>query len=276
SKSVEASRSQRTGRSDHGGGALTNQSPLVLLGLFLIGVIAAVFGAIAGLGGGFLIVPVLRLFFSIDPAFAAADSLLFVFANTLAASVTFLRRRTVDLKRGAVIAAAGVPGSIFGAYVVRLMTGRSFDLIYGIFLVAVAITIVARRNATPQPRSLSPVNMILAEIGIGIFVGFASSFFGIGGGIVLVPVMLVLFREDVHVTAATSAFVVMLTSPVGVIAHGAYGDLNLWTALPLVAGGLTGGAIGARVARHLHAKHLSNVMAGMLFVAALALAIKHL
>jgi uncharacterized membrane protein YfcA len=234
-----------------------------------------VFGAVAGLGGGFLIVPVLRLFFSVDPASASADSLLFVFANTLAASMTFLQRRAVDLKRGITIAAAGIPGSILGAYVVRLLSGRSFDLIYGIFLISIGIMIVIRRNAKPQPRQLAPGTMLAAEIAIGLLVGFASSLFGIGGGIVLVPVMLMLFREDTHVTAATSAFVVMLTSPIGVVAHGLYGDLEAWDAVPLVLSGFIGGALGARVARHLHSSQLSSIMAGMLFVAAGALAVKH-
>jgi uncharacterized membrane protein YfcA len=234
-----------------------------------------VFGAVAGLGGGFLIVPVLRLFFGVDPALAAAASLLFVFANTTAASMTFLRRGAVDLGRGMTIAAAGIPGSILGAYVVRMMSGRSFDFIYGVFLISIGILIVARRKAQPQPRQLSQGNMLAIEIAIGLLVGFASSLFGIGGGIVLVPVMLILLREDVHVTAATSAFVVMLTSPIGIIAHGLYGDLEAWDAVPLVVGGFTGGALGARVARYLHASQLSTVMAGMLFVAALALAAKH-
>jgi uncharacterized protein len=219
---------------------------------------------------------VLRLFFSVEPALAAADSLFFVFANTLAASLTFMGRRAVDLPRGLTIAGAGIPASILGAYIVRMLSGRDFDLIYGVFLIATAILIVLRRNKQPEPRNLGPRQKLVVEIFIGLAVGFASSFFGIGGGIVLVPVMLVLFRESVHTTAATSAFVVMLTSPAGIIAHGLYGDLQAWAALPLVAGGFAGGAVGARVARRLHAAHLSTVMAGMLFAAAAALAVKHM
>lgn len=206
---------------------------------------------------------------------AAADSLFFVFANTLAASLTFMRRRVVDLPRALTIAGAGIPSSILGAYVVRLLSGRSFDLIYGVFLLATAAMIILRRNKQPEPRNFTKRQKLAVEILIGFLVGFASSLFGIGGGIVLVPVMLVLFREDVHITAATSAFVVMLTSPAGIIAHGLYGDFEAWAAFPLVAGGFAGGSVGAHVARRMHATQLSTVMAGMLFVAALALAVKH-
>ncbi|MGH7328801.1 MAG: TSUP family transporter, partial [Polyangiaceae bacterium] len=123
--------------------------------ILLTGAVAAVFGALAGLGGGFLIVPVLRLFFEVPPALAAGGALLFVFANTLAASITYLRRRIVDLPRGITISAAGIPSSILGAYVVRLLTARNFDAIYGAFLVAVGIMVLLRHGAQPKPRELS-------------------------------------------------------------------------------------------------------------------------
>lgn len=251
-------------------------SALGALLIFITGAVAAVLGSLAGLGGGFLIVPVLRLFFEIPPAVAAGGALLFVFANTLAASITYVRNRVVDLPRGLTISAAGIPASIAGAYVVRFLTARNFDTVYGIFLVLVAIMVLTRRNAPPKPRELSQAAKIAIEIVVGLFVGFVSSLFGIGGGIVLVPVMLVFFRQPIHTVAATSAFVIMLTSPTGVIAHGLYGDLDPWVGAPLFVGGLVGGGMGARLARRMHPQHLTLLIAGLLFVAALALVIKHL
>jgi uncharacterized membrane protein YfcA len=223
-----------------------------------------------------LIVPVLRLLFSVAPAPAAAASLLYVFANTLAASITYVRNRVADVPRGLVISASAIPSSILGAYVVSMLSAKNFDLIYGIFLVAVGITVFARRNAEPKPRELPTGKRLAYEIATGVFVGFISSFFGIGGGIVLVPTMLVLFQQAVHTVAATSAFVVMLTSPVGIIAHVFYGAFDIGLAAPLAVGGLVGGGIGARLAKRLHARHLSLLIAVLLFVAAVALVLKHL
>jgi uncharacterized membrane protein YfcA len=230
---------------------------------------------VAGLGGGFLIVPLLRLVFGVSPEFATAASLLFVFANTMAASLTFLRRGVVDVRRGLIITAAAIPTSLLGAWVIKLLSASDFDFVYGAFLIAVGIMIFVRRNAEPKPREMSPRNQLLSEIGTGLFVGFISSFFGIGGGIVLVPLMLVLFRHAVHAVAATSAFVVMLTSPTGVAAHAIYGHFEILLALPLAIGGFIGGSIGARMAKRLHARQLSTVMAGMIFLAAIALVLKH-
>ena len=158
---------------------------------------------------------------------------------------------------------------------ILLLPNRDFDLVYGIFLIVIGITIFVRRDAKPKIHQGTPQERLLLEIGTGLFVGFIASFFGIGGGIVLVPIMLVFFGETAHAVAATSAFVVMLTSPAGVIAHAFYGDFDAWLAAPLALGGFAGGSVGARLARQLHARHLSILMAVMLFVAALALVLKH-
>lgn len=233
------------------------------------------FGSLAGLGGGFLMVPVLRLAFGIAPPFATAASLLFVFANTLAASIAFIRRGAVDIPRGLAISIAGIPSSIAGAYVIQLMSHEDFDFAYGAFLIAVGVTIFMRRNAEPEAHDISPRAKLWLEIGTGLFVGFISSLFGIGGGVVLVPLMLLFFRQAVHTVAATSAFVVMLTSPTGVVAHGLYGDFDPLLATPLAIGGFLGGSVGARMARRMQARHLSTLMAVMLIVAAIALVLKH-
>jgi uncharacterized protein len=254
---------------------LEHHTPIGQLIVFLTGVVASIFGSLAGLGGGFLVVPVLRLFFEIVPAVAAGNALLFVLANTTAASFAFMRRRAVDVERGLIIAAAGIPTSVVGAYVVHLFQPREFDALYGAFLVALAIMVITRRDTKPEPRELSPRAKLAVEIGSGILLGFFSSFFGIGGGIVVVPVLLIYLNLPVHTVAATSAFVVMLTSPAGVIAHGFYGDLELFVAVPLILGGLVGGSIGARLAGRFSAKGLSMLLATMLILAALGLVVKH-
>jgi len=213
--------------------------------------------------------------FSITPAGASGDSLVFVLANTTAASFTFLRQGAVDVPRGLIIAAGGLPGSILGAYVVRFLSPRSFDTIYGTFLIALAIAVIVRRDRPPKPREISAGAKILLELGAGAAVGFFSSLFGIGGGIVLVPILLIYFRLPVHAVAATSAFVVMLTSPAGILAHAFYGDLSLRIVVPLAIGGLAGGGIGAYLAPRVSSRRLSTLLACGLILAALALVIRH-
>lgn len=223
-----------------------------------------------------MIVPVLRILLGVTPASASGDSLVFVLANTTAASITFLRRGAVDVSRGWMIAAGGLPGSILGAYAVRFVSPIRFDTIYGAFLLALAITVILRRGHPPKPRESSPGVKILLELTAGLAVGFFSSFFGIGGGIVLVPILLIYFGLPVHVVAATSAFAVMLTSPVGIVAHAVYGDLSLGIVVPLILGGLVGGAAGAYLAPRVTSRRLSTLLASGLIAAALALVLRHI
>jgi len=221
-----------------------------------------------------LVVPVLRLLFNVPPALAAGNALLFVFANTLAASITFWRDRAIDVRRAVTIAAAAIPTSILGAHVVALFTPRGFDLLYGAFLVALATLVLLRRNVKSEPRTVPPRRRLFLEIVVGIAVGFVSSLFGVGGGIVIVPILLVYFGLPAHTVAATSAFIVMLSSPVGIVAHGVLHHLDPYIAPPLLVGGLIGGSLGARWARGLSTRALSVGFAVLLLLAALALILK--
>ena len=86
-------------------------TPLGALELFAVGVAASIFGSIVGLGGGFVIIPVLRIAFGVPPAQVAGTSLLMVLANTAASTFGYLRARTIDLRLAGPFTLGAVPGS---------------------------------------------------------------------------------------------------------------------------------------------------------------------
>ena len=94
-------------------------TPLGALELFAIGVAASIFGSIVGLGGGFVIIPVLRVAFGVPPAQVAGTSLLMVLANTGASTFGYLRARVVDLRLAMPFTLGAVPGSIIGVFAVK-------------------------------------------------------------------------------------------------------------------------------------------------------------
>ena len=250
---------------------------LSALALFFIGFAASVFGSLVGLGGGFVIVPVLRLTFGIPPAQAAGTSLLMVFANTAAASVGYLRHRMVDVPLAIPLTIGAVPGSILGVFAVKRITPAGFDLAYGILLVALSLLVIRRRTMTSRlggERTFAhdPRVAIVA----GFAVGFFSSLFGIGGGVIFVPLLLVAARMAPHIVTATSALVITTTSPVGIVTHALAGDVDWVFALPLVLGGLAGGSIGPSIARRISSPALITLLAIALIGAAAGLALRHL
>ena len=107
-----------------------------------------------------------------------------------------------------------------------------------------------------------------AALGLGFVVGIFSSLFGLGGGIVLVPTFLYFSELPAHAISATSHFAILLTSPVGLAVHALQHDIVARDVVPLVAGGLLGGHIGARLSLRLKSPQLLLVVAVALVIAA--------
>jgi len=233
-----------------------------------------------GLGGGFLMVPLLRLIFGMEPAEAAGTSLVLVFANSLSGSLAYLRQKRVDIRTGLLLALGGFPASIIGAVLVTRVSAVAFDALYAVFLIAVGTDLFLNRekraaNRREPASNEGPAIKPWHAIALGIAVGFISSVFGLGGGVVVVPVLLYLSTLPAVSISATSQFAILLTSPVGLASHLVLHDVSLGYALPLVAGGLLGGQIGAKAASRMSPGALMRVLAIALVAAALALVGKH-
>ncbi|MBV8639068.1 MAG: sulfite exporter TauE/SafE family protein [Candidatus Eremiobacteraeota bacterium] len=252
----------------------------VALELFAAAFFASVFGSMVGLGGGFILVPILRLFFGLGPAEAAGTSLVLVTANSASGAFTYLLQKRVDVKLGLMFAAGGLPGSIIGAIMTKHIAPRDFDWAFGIFLILVAGDMIV--NAAKRVGARVETNVgqrkamsFRAAVGIGFVVGLVSSLFGIGGGVIVVPSLLYFSSLPAHAISATSHFAIVLTSPVGLIVHGFQHDIRIADVAPLVAGGLCGGPIGARLSMRLKSPQLLVVVGIALVCVALSLALRH-
>jgi len=254
----------------------------VQLGLELFGAafVASVFGSMVGLGGGFILVPILRIFFGLGPAEAAGTSLVLVTANSASGAFTYLLQKRVDVKLGLLFGAGGLPGSIIGALLTKHISEQAFDWAFGIFLVAVAGDMVFNAKKRVAARLEHEVGTkkamsYRAALGIGFVVGLVSSLFGIGGGIVVIPSLLYFSNLPAHAISATSHFAILLTSPVGLTIHGLQHDIRLFDVVPLVAGGLLGGPIGARLSLRLKSPQLLVIVGIALVCVAASLALRH-
>jgi uncharacterized membrane protein YfcA len=110
----------------------------------------------------------------------------------------------------------------------------------------------------------------------GIGVGFISSFFGIGGGIIFVIFFISLLGMPPHIVTATSMVAMLLTIPVGLAAHWLEGNIDWAFALPLAAGGLVGGQLGPQIARRISSRRLTLTIAYSVLLAAASLIARHL
>jgi uncharacterized membrane protein YfcA len=269
----------------------------------LVGIGVGTYGTLVGAGGGFIMVPIFLFFISgISPAEAAGTSLSVVFFNALSGTASYIRQGRVDFRTGTIFAIATIPGSIIGAYLSKLFSNRPFYVVFGVFLICIAIFLNVRPDprrtaalAAPETGATPPLVPrgwvartiidrsgerfdyrfnIVGGIVLSFFVGFLSSILGIGGGIIHVPAMVFLFSFPAHVATATSHYVLTISALVGALSHLAAGDIRWIPMIGLSLGVIPGAQIGAQLSRHLHGKWIIRGLALALALAGIRLLLK--
>jgi len=269
-------------------GAFTTTTAIVLV---VLGFGVGVLGTLVGAGGGFILTPILLVAYPHDsPQTITAISIGVVFFNAASGSVAYARQRRIDYRSGIVFAVATMPGAVAGALAVSHVPRRAFDAIMVVLLLAMATWLFAgTRGAAPLRsrgtrrtvvdaqgnESVYHVPLVLGAL-FSVGVGFVSSFLGIGGGIIHVPLLVQAFGFPVHVATATSHFVLVFMSGTGTVTHLLQGSyhvgLGLRRTLALSAGVIAGAQLGARISLRISGTGIQRVLAVSLVALALRLA----
>ncbi|MBV8197624.1 MAG: sulfite exporter TauE/SafE family protein [Candidatus Eremiobacteraeota bacterium] len=234
-----------------------------------------------GLGGGFVLVPILRLLLGFSPAETAGTSLVLIAANSAGGALTYLLHQRVHLRLGLLIALGALPTSIAGAMLSLRISPRIFDLLLAALLIVLTVDLVWNAQRRIEGRAeaqaihaIKGMSNRLAVL-IGLAVGIFLSLFGLGGGIIVVPAFLYFSELPLQAISATSQFAIFLSSPPGLITHVLQHDVAWRDAVPLVLGGLLGGPVGARLSLRLKSRQLLIAIALALGIAALSLIWRH-
>ena len=258
--------------------------------LALLGVGVGAFGTLVGAGGGFILTPVLLLLYPHDSARTlTAISLAVVFFNALSGSVAYARQRRIDYRSGLVFGAATLPGAVGGALVVGYTPRTVFDVVMAVVLLLLSAWLVlgepgrtrvdrgggSERTLVDRSgrRFTYRVPVLLGGL-YSLAVGFFSSFLGIGGGVIHVPVLVRVLGFPTHVATATSHFVLAQMAGVGSITHLITGSFahghGLRRTAVLSAGVVVGAQLGALTSLRLSGAVIERLLA----VALLALAVR--
>ncbi|MDE1843299.1 MAG: sulfite exporter TauE/SafE family protein [Thaumarchaeota archaeon] len=237
--------------------------------LLPLGFVAGVIGSMIGLGGGFVVVPVLT-FFGFSPTLAASNSLFAAFSNSIASSVSYAKQKRIVYSLGLKLALLSIPGTVVGAYVSDIVSPPLFKLLFGAVLIASGVYIYMRRKMESREHSLSKQVMLLAA-GASFFGGIVSSLFGIGGGTVFVPLMVIAIGLSMKLAAPTSQFILMFTAASGMIVHSLMGHPNYFEAGMLSIGSFLGGLVGSRLSTRVNERRLRLFVTVILGASALKL-----
>ncbi|MFB5628531.1 MAG: sulfite exporter TauE/SafE family protein [Nitrosarchaeum sp.] len=239
------------------------------LWLIGLGFVAGILGSMIGLGGGIVVVPVLT-FFGFPPTLAASNSLFAAFSNAIGSTLSYSRQKRIDYSLGLKLGLLSVPGTVLGAYISSDVTPGIFKILFGLVLISSAVYIFLRKKIQTREKNLTTM-MIVFVVGASFFAGIISSFFGIGGGTVFVPLMVVGLGMTMKRAAPTSQFILLFASLSGIITHSILGHPDFIQAGLLAAGAFFGGIIGARISLDIKERYLQILVSVIIIIAAFKL-----
>ena len=260
----------------------------LLIGLGgLVGILSGLFGV----GGGFLMTPLL-FFIGIPPAIAVATEANQIVASSFSGALAHLRRKTVDLKMGWILVAGGLIGSGIGVQIFKVLRDLGqvellVTLCYVFFLGIIgslmlweSIRALIRSNNNFRPIKIKRHNWVhrlplkirfrtsnlyiscIPPFIIGALVGFLAAIMGVGGGFILVPVMIYIIGMPTKVVIGTSLFQIIFVTGFTTLLHSTQNySVDALLALILLIGGVVGAQIGTRLGVYLKAEQLRILLA---------------
>jgi uncharacterized membrane protein YfcA len=269
--------------------------------IFGMGGVVGILSGMFGVGGGFLMTPLL-IFYGIPPIVAVATEANQIVASSISGAFAHWRRKAVDFKMGTILLIGGIIGSFIGIELfvflknlgqIDLIISLSYVILLGsigtlIFIEGMRSMIAHRNETLVQVKKRKdrtwvqslPMRIrfkksglyisIIPPIMIGIAVGIMASIMGVGGGFIMVPAMIYLLRMPTNVVIGTSLYQIIFVTSLVTILH-AYENqtVDVMLAMILMSGGVVGAQIGATLGHKLKAEQLRFLL-GILILAVCA------
>ncbi len=226
-------------------------------------------GLIGG-GGSILAIPLLVYFVGFDhPHLAIGTTALAVGINAYLNLIPHARKGHVNLRVGILFSIPGVIGVLIGAELGLLTPGTKLLFIFAILMIVIAAYMLKRKcidtSVEPQKKELNLKKLT----GIGALVGFASGYFGIGGGFLIVPGLIFSAGFNIIQAVGTSLFAVGTFGVVTAARYALSGDLDLVISVLFIIGGVFGGWVGANLSSKMPKRTLTRVFAIIIILVAI-------
>ncbi len=233
--------------------------------IFLLSIVAGMLGALTGLGGGVVVIPVLTLLFGVDIRYAMGASLVSVIATSSGAAVAYVREGLSNIRIGMFLEVATTLGAIFGAFLTARLSTHWIAIVFGLVLLYSAVASFSKRldpepGAPPNPLAVKlellgtypgpngPTQYSAERVPLGFGVMFGagtlSGLLGIGSGAVKVLAMDQVMKLPFKVSTTTSNFMIGVTAAASAGIYLSHGYIDPGIAMPVMLGVLTGSLIG--------------------------------
>lgn len=239
---------------------------LTELAIFLAaGLATGIFSGSLGVGGALIATPLIR-FLGVMPYLAVGTTVPVMLPTTLTGAFTYHRQNLVHFKAVWFTAPTSAAVAVMGAFTTRRVNGHVLMLMTAALIVFAAARLIPRRNASVAAKEvLSPRTGFL---GLGMTAGFFSGLLGVGGGFIMVPAFIQLFRFPTKLALGTSLAVISITVIPNLVSQAMVGNIDWKVALGLSLGVIPGARLGALMAIRAPERTLRYVIAVALIIVA--------
>ncbi len=235
-----------------------------------IGLVSGVLSGLFGVGGGIVMTPGIQVLLGAPPIVALATPLPVIFPTALTGALSYRRRGEIDMHAAAWLVGPGIVGAALGAWLTGSIDTGLLLIVTAVLLGWQAIAILRKRERTAAARPATAP--ILG--GIGALAGFVSGLLGIGGGLVIVPLLSGWLGMPLKRALGTSLLAIVALVVPGTVVHAALGHIDLGIGLALVIGAVPGARLGAAIALGTRERTLRVVVGSGLLAIAVAYAIQ--
>jgi uncharacterized membrane protein YfcA len=220
---------------------------VALIAYILCGILAGTLGGYLGLGGGIVIVPFLTLAMGLGMRAAVPVSMAAIVINSLASSSEYMKKGMVDLELVVTLTLSMVIGMVIGSSLLTVVSPAYLKLLLSIVLIYAAYSFLKGPNkSSVETNHRSGARLFWCSV-LALAGGVIASMVGVGGGVIVVPLMYLVLGVPLGAARGTSSFIVGVAGAASLAVYFLSGIVNLSVLPPVVLGAIIGGKFGGRL-----------------------------
>jgi len=244
-----------------------------ILMMFCTGIVSGIFGALLGIGGATILIPVLTLLLLLPIHLAVAVSLINNVAVSLTSALKYNEQGLVHKGIVLVMNVGSILGIVIGTFIATKSPESAIKLLFGLFLLAIVVIAFLPRKAKRYENSLDTVHMEQKPglAFLGFIMGLMGAILGVGGGTIAVPTLNDLFHLPFKNSVANSLATIVVASSLGAIIYFYLGAGTLFsvqqallTAVVIVPGSVIGARVGTHISTYIPTKHIKYIFYAVL------------
>ncbi len=257
--------------------------PELLFSLILVGALAGVMGALFGIGGGMIIVPMLIIFYGLTAKDAAAISLVGIVATSVGASAVYVKKRISNIRLGLYLEITTVIGAIAGVAVATYISDTALTVMFSLVMIYSGTRMIFNPELVVEPGECSgkycftyydeiqkkdlgyEIQNVKSGAAMCTVAGLVASMTGLGGGAIKVPIMNLHMHVPMKAATATSNYMIGITAFTGAVLYFAMGDISLVFAGAVAVGGFLGSMAGTKITSYVNGKSLRRYFSVLIF-----------